>query len=102
MTNDFKKMQERALEIKAKYAEIENKKWGLEQQLQGLMTDVGELAELIMAHEGYKKIDDIKEKLEHELADIMWSVIVIADKAGIDLEASFYKTMDELDKRIDN
>jgi len=38
--------------------------------------------------------------LEHELADVLWSVIVIADRCGIDLETAFARTMDELGERL--
>lgn len=104
MTNDFKKMVGRALEIKAKYNKIEPKKWEIEQYFMGLVKDVGGLSKILMTYRGFR--DDLnrdaKESLEHELVDIIWSVIVIADKAGIDLEESFYKTMDELNERINN
>jgi len=102
MAKDFQELIIKALEIKAKYAETERKKWGLGEQMQGMMTDVGELAELVMAHEGYKEIGKIQEKLEHELSDLLYAVIVIADKTGVDLEKSFYKTMDDLEARINN
>ena len=36
-------------------------------------------------------------KLAHEPADALWSVIVIAARCDVDLEAAFVETMDELD-----
>jgi NTP pyrophosphatase (non-canonical NTP hydrolase) len=52
----------------------------------GLVGDVGDLAKLVQAAEGVREIEDVKTKLEHELADILWSIIVIADRSGVDLE----------------
>jgi NTP pyrophosphatase (non-canonical NTP hydrolase) len=38
--------------------------------------------------------------LEHELADCLWSVIVIAAIHGIDLERSFFETMNRLEQHL--
>lgn len=46
-------------------------------------------------------IDGSRDKLTHELADCLWSLIVIAEKYDVDLEAAFSQTMDELEKRIE-
>ena len=45
-------------------------------------------------------IENSREKLEHELADCLWSVIILADLHEIDLEKSFVATMDELQRQI--
>jgi len=47
-----------------------------------------------------RAIEHVEERLEHELADVLWSVIVLAERCGIDLEAAFVQTMGELDARI--
>ncbi len=44
-----------------------------------------------------RAIENAQAKLEHELADVLWSVIVIAARCDVDLEAAFVATMDELD-----
>jgi len=102
MENDFQKMINKAVEIKAKYNEIEPKKWQVEQGMMGLMTDVGELSEALMAYRGYRKDvnKDVKKILEHELSDVLFSIIIIAKKIGVDLEKSFWRTMEEIEKRI--
>jgi NTP pyrophosphatase (non-canonical NTP hydrolase) len=66
----------------------------------GLAGDVGDLAKLVQAHEGVRQIDDADEALRHELADVLWAVIVIADRCGIELEAAFTETMDALDAAL--
>ena len=47
-------------------------------------------------------MDDVDAKLTHELADCLWSVLVLADKYKIDLASEFMSTMDDLEKRIAN
>jgi NTP pyrophosphatase (non-canonical NTP hydrolase) len=68
--------------------------------MEGFVGDVGDLMKIIMAKEGVREMDNIDEKLKHELSDCLWSVIVLADKYGVNLEESFMKTMDDLEKRI--
>ena len=52
-------------------------------------------------HAGVRIVEDQRRlALEHELADVLWSVIVIADRCGIDLETAFVRTMDELGERL--
>lgn len=103
---DFKQISQKAIKVRDKYSELEKKKygneWTREQIAQGFVGDVGDLVKLIMAKEGLREIDNVDEKLSHELSDCLWSIIVLADKYGIDLEDSFIKNMDKLEKRIDS
>ena len=45
-------------------------------------------------------LDDVRTKLEHELADVLWSIISIATLCEIDLQASFSRTMDEIESLL--
>lgn len=67
----------------------------------GFVGDVGDLSKLIMAKSGLREINNVDQKLAHELADCLWSVLVLASKYEIDLAYHFFKTMDELEARID-
>ena len=67
----------------------------------GFVGDVGDLSKIIMAKHGLRAMDNIDEKLAHELSDCLWSILVLADKYGVNLSKEFMKTMDELGKRID-
>ncbi len=101
---DFKILQERALEIRKNYATLEHKnygkEWTTEQIAQGFVGDVGDLLKLVLAKSGVRDIDNAHEKLEHELADCLWSVLVLANQYDINLEAAFLKTMDGLEEKI--
>lgn len=100
---DIKELSERALEIREKFREFElknGKEWGNQQIMEGFVGDVGDLMKLVMAKEGFRKVDDLDNKLEHELADCLWSIMVLSEKYGVDLEESFFKTMKEIEDKI--
>jgi NTP pyrophosphatase (non-canonical NTP hydrolase) len=101
---EFKKLINRATDVRNKYAKLElktvGKVWGASEHTQGFMADAGELMKLVMAKTGLRNIDDLDAKLSHELSDCLWSVLIIADELGIDIETAFAKNMDELEKRI--
>ena len=61
---------------------------------------MGDLAKLVMAANSVRSIDNTEEKLAHELADCLWSVIVLAQAHKVDLEAAFLETMDELEMHL--
>lgn len=100
----FQELIDRARTVREKYRKHEEasygRQWTAEDLVQGLVVDVGELTRLVMAKKGIREIDGVDEKLQHELADCLWSVIVLSDSYGIDLEQAFVKTMNELDERL--
>jgi NTP pyrophosphatase (non-canonical NTP hydrolase) len=101
---DFKKFSSRAEHIRNLY-HTHNEKNGLKQwtaaeYAQGLAGDFGDLSKLILAKHGFREIADVEAKLEHELADMLWSILVIARELDVDLEASFLRTMNELESRM--
>lgn len=101
---ELKNLIKRAMEIREKYGELEIKnygrKWNKLERMAGFTGDVGDLTKLVMAKEGVRKIDDVDEKLAHELSDCLWCVLILAERYGIDIEKEFLKTMDELEGRI--
>ena len=101
---DFKQISQKDIEIRNKYSELEKKKygkeWTREQIAQGFVGDVGDLMKLVMAKQRVRDIENVDEKISHELADCLWCVLVLANKYGVDLETSFMKTMTELETRI--
>jgi NTP pyrophosphatase (non-canonical NTP hydrolase) len=102
---DLKQISQRAIAIRAKYSQFEKKKWGKEwtreQIAQGFVVDAADLMRLIMAKEGIREIEDADEKLVGELADCLWSILVLADKYGVDLEKRFLGTMTKIEKDLD-
>jgi NTP pyrophosphatase (non-canonical NTP hydrolase) len=101
---EFQTIINRAIEIRKQYEAKEKQlygsAWTSEEIALGFVGDVGDLAKLIVAENGKRNIPNSKEKLEHELADCLWSVIVLAQLHGINLENSFVNTMNELEKHL--
>jgi NTP pyrophosphatase (non-canonical NTP hydrolase) len=102
---DFKKLSDRAIEIREKYQSFEikdtGKVWTKQEIMEGFVGDVGDLMKFVMAKEGRRKIDNVDEKLKHELCDCLWCILVLAKKYEIDIEAEFVEKMSELEKLID-
>jgi NTP pyrophosphatase (non-canonical NTP hydrolase) len=97
---NFDDLEKSALALNELYEQLEAKKygrvWTTEELALGFVGDVGDLAKLIQAHAGVRSIDDCQSKLGHELSDCLWSIIVLANKCGIDLEAEFVKNTREI------
>jgi NTP pyrophosphatase (non-canonical NTP hydrolase) len=101
---DFRSIIDRALEIRTLYEEKEKQQsgssWSPQEITLGFVGDVGDLAKLVLAENGRRKIENSREKLEHELSDCLWSVIVLAHIHEVDLESSFMNTMNELQRYL--
>lgn len=99
-------LQKRAIEIRDKYDNLNQQQrgvtWNEQQLMAGFVGDVGDLSKIIMAKHGLRAMEDVDQKLAHELSDCLWSILVLASKYNIDLTKEFQKTMTELDERIDS
>lgn len=97
-------LEKSALQLNDLYEQLEVKRWGRAWTTQelalGFMGDVGDLAKLIQANAGIRDIDDCKAKLGHELSDCLWSILVLANKCGIDLQAEFARNTRELSEYV--
>lgn len=102
--NKFKSLLKRAEEIRAQYEELNAKNgkeaWRIRDYAMGYVGDTGDLMKLVMAKENLRDIPDVDEKLGHELADCLWSILVIANYYNIDLDTEFEKTMQTIENRI--
>lgn len=74
--------------------------WTREEFMLGFVGDVGDLAKLVMAAEGARDMPGGRAALEHELADCLWSVLILARRFDVDLETVFRRTMTELETAI--
>lgn len=101
---DFQNIVNRALAIRKLYEEKEKhlygSSWTSEEIALGFVGDVGDLAKLVIAENGKRNMPDSKEKMEHELADCLWSVIILAKMHDINLEQSFIDTMNKLENHL--
>lgn len=106
MSTTFQDLNQKALKVRDHYAMLNkangHKIWDAKDRTAGFVGDVGDLSKLVMAKFNLRTVDgDVDEKLAHELSDCLWSVMVIADELGIDLEKAFEKTMNQLHERIE-
>ena len=97
----------RARHIRSLYENYERENYGREWSMAeialGLIGDLGDLAKLIQARLGVRgslSAQELEAKLSHELADCLWSILVLSDKLQINLEDAFVATMDELEARF--
>jgi NTP pyrophosphatase (non-canonical NTP hydrolase) len=97
---------ERARKIRALYAQQETSRsgipWSHAEIAQGFVGDVGDLMKLVMAKEGRRstKAKNLEAALAHELADCLWSVLILASAYDVKLEAAFLQTMKELEEKL--
>jgi hypothetical protein len=96
-------LTDRALEIRAHFnatAVADGRRpWTSTELAQGFAADVGALNKLIMMRAGLRNAPpDIDARLAHELADCLWSVLVLAHEHGVHLEAAFSRTMAEIQR----
>ncbi|WP_129647648.1 nucleoside triphosphate pyrophosphohydrolase family protein [Peristeroidobacter agariperforans] len=100
----FEELQESALKLNDLYEKLaiklHGRAWTTEELALGFVGDIGDLAKLIQANAGIRHIDECQSKLGHELSDCLWSVIVLASKCGIDLEAEFSRNIKEITKHV--
>ncbi|MGW7368335.1 MazG nucleotide pyrophosphohydrolase domain-containing protein [Streptomyces sp. NPDC054841] len=97
-------LKRRAIRIHDLYDELNRRErgraWTRNEFMLGFVGDVGDLAKLIMAQEGARDVPGGRAALEHELADCLWSVLILAHHYEVDLEDAFCRTMGELDESI--
>ncbi len=100
---EFSRLSDRAMQIRECFARYEQRRtgrtWTREEIAQGFVVDVGDLTKLVMAKAGARRVTgDVDALLAHELSDCLWSVLVLAQLYGVDLEKEFLRTMDELER----
>ena len=90
---ELQSLRERALVIAELYDRYNvaagREPWSTADFALGFVGDVGDLAKLVMAVDGRREIPDARARLGHELADCLWSVLVLADRYQVDLPAEF-------------
>ena len=101
---EFQDMIRRAMTVrelyKQKESQLSGSPWTSEDIALGFVGDVGDLAKLVMAENGKRRIENSNEKLAHELSDCLWSVIILAEMHHINLEQAFVETMNKLEKHL--
>ncbi|MFJ5121371.1 hypothetical protein [Kitasatospora sp. NPDC088548] len=94
-----------AEEVRARYDDINQRElgriWDLTDFVLGFTGDVGDLAKLVMAHQGHRAdLAADAGRIGHELSDCLFSLIVIAKESGVDLGDRFTTDMAALATRL--
>jgi len=102
--SDLNDLQYRALQVANHYDDYNRgkgrKTWDLNDYADGLVGDVGDLMKLIMAVRGRRDIAGATAKVEHELNDVMFSLLILYKLFRLNPDQSFAKAMDELEARV--
>jgi NTP pyrophosphatase (non-canonical NTP hydrolase) len=100
----LKDLQARAAQVRQLYGQLETKKhgtpWTREELALGMVGDIGSLAKSVLAAEGRRDLGPSANPLGHHLADMLWSVLVLAEAYDVDLETAFLDTTAELETKI--
>jgi predicted alpha/beta hydrolase family esterase len=100
----LKDLQRKALVVLNHYDDYNRAKgrktWDLNDYVDGMVGDVGDLMKAVMGARKRRDFVDADAKVEHELNDIMWSLLVLYKIFRIDVDKSFVEAMGILEKRI--
>jgi len=101
---DFKALAKKVREIKTSYEDYakEHKKkiWSTNDYIRGLVGDVGDLVKRITVYEDDRTDADVKNEVRHELADCLWSLMIIAQELEIDLEKEFLVNVEYIEQKL--
>jgi len=95
MSESLSELQKRIDTILQDY---EKPYWAPLSNLAHLAEEVGEVSRIINHKYGDKpkKLTDAEDDLEDELADVLWSLICIANQEGVNLEKGIKRSIDKL------
>jgi NTP pyrophosphatase (non-canonical NTP hydrolase) len=101
---ELQKIIHRAMDLRRQYEVRETDLYGSPSTradiAQAFAGDVNNLVKLIEAVQGQREIANSRDKLEAQLAHCLWSVVVLAQMHGVDLETSFMEAMDRLEAHL--
>lgn len=101
---DLAALTDQAMLLRQRFAEAAERKgqrgWTREEVMQGFVGDVGDLMKLTMARAGLREIPGAEQKIGHELADCLWSVLVLAKLYEVDLEKEFERMTTEVSLKL--
>ena len=100
----LEEIKKRGMNLVKRFEESEPRRWSIEGSVMELSTEVGDLADLILRKEYYKKniYDDLEYQIQDEIADILLVVCRIADYYDIDLDKAFSEMEKVVGDRLKN
>lgn len=102
---DLPALTEKAMDLRRRFGEVAlergGREWSREELAQGFVVDVGDLMRVLMAKSGIRDVDGADAKLGHELADCLWSVLVLARLYEVDLEKEFLVMIEGATRKLE-
>lgn len=98
---------ERARRVRGLYHRIEAEKegsvWDVKDDMLGLVNDIGTTSRLVMAvTEGrWAPEGDAGELLRGKLAELLWWVLVLADRLDVDIADAYESTLGDIESRLE-
>lgn len=78
-------------------------RWTSADYVQGMLGDLGDLAKLVQVWEKKRQSDllpeELRARIDHEVADLLWSTLVLADRLSVDLPRAFAELSGQLRDR---
>lgn len=98
----LKDYKEKSLDVIKRFEKTEPKRWSIEGSSMELVTEVGDLLDLVLRKEYYKQnvYDDLDYKIKDELADIILILFAIANHYKIDLDEAYEEMLKLVDERL--
>jgi len=98
---DLSTASSRAIQIRKLYHQLEiqhhGTTWSKQEDMIGLMSDIGELGRLLMASDdrwAYK--GDVPKDIADKISECMWWLFVLSDRLEVDISSAFSSKMNEL------
>ncbi len=102
---DLTELTARSMKLRESFAEHQRRngarEWTRLEVMQGFVGDVGDLMKLVMAKEGSRSIADVDHRLGHELADCLWSILVLSKLYDVELEQEMTRMMAEVTHKLE-
>jgi NTP pyrophosphatase (non-canonical NTP hydrolase) len=103
---DIVALTEKAMSLRKRFGESARRngqrEWSREEVMQGFVGDVGDLMKLVMAKSGVRDVSGLDQKFGHELADCLWSILVLAELYEVDLEKEFILMLDSVAAKLES
>lgn len=99
---DFKRIIREAKDIKFAFDDLNRRRgedvWQAREYADGLAGDVGDLIKLLVKYQKSES-DDTLKKIRHEIADCLWSLILLSQELNVDLEKEILINLEYLKQK---
>jgi NTP pyrophosphatase (non-canonical NTP hydrolase) len=101
---DLRELTDIAVKVRGHFDQVNQaqgrRAWTGQQIALGLVTDLGDLVRLLMEVDGFRsRRIGHDEEMRGELADCLWSLLILAESVGVDLESAFQEEMSRITER---